>query len=185
MRPSIEMTPERYERLSRVFDAACDRAGDARARFLDDACGDDATLRRDVEELLAADRKPGGLLDRPFPDLSSAVSPVEGQIGPYRIETKLGEGGTGTVFLAHDTKLNRPVAIKLLAGEVADAAARRRFQQEARLASSLNHPHILTFSMLASGKGANIWSRNTSMARLCETGSAPRSEHGGRSSSCW
>ena len=144
MRPSIEITPERYERLSRVFDAACDRAGDACARFLDEACGGDATLRRDVEELLAADRKSGGLLDSPFPDLSSAVTPVEGQIGLYRIETKLGEGGTGTVFRAHDTKLNRPVAIKLLAGDVADAAARRRFQQEARLASSLNHPHILT-----------------------------------------
>src|SRR5690242_11261605 len=66
------------------------------------------------------------------------------EIGPYRIESPLGEGGMGTVYLALDTKLNRPVAIKFLSDAVADAAARRRFQREAQMASSLNHPHILT-----------------------------------------
>src|SRR5438477_7093191 len=66
------------------------------------------------------------------------------QIGPFRIETKLGVGGMGTVYRALDTKLNRPVAIKFLADELADPSARRRFQREAQLASSLNHPHILT-----------------------------------------
>src|SRR5439155_26996695 len=65
-------------------------------------------------------------------------------IDSYRIESQLGEGGMGTVYRALDTKLNRPVAIKFLSDELADAAARRRFQQEAKLASSLNHPHILT-----------------------------------------
>src|SRR5438552_1336258 len=65
-------------------------------------------------------------------------------IDSYRIESRLGEGGMGTVYRAVDTKLNRPVAIKFLSDELADAAARRRFQQEAKLASSLNHPHILT-----------------------------------------
>ena len=65
-------------------------------------------------------------------------------IGAYRVEAPLGEGGMGTVYRATDTKLNRPVAIKLLSDEFADAAARRRFQREAQLASSLNHPHILT-----------------------------------------
>ncbi|MBZ5636123.1 MAG: protein kinase [Acidobacteriia bacterium] len=66
------------------------------------------------------------------------------QIGAYRIELQLGEGGMGTVYRALDTKLNRPVAIKVLSDELADAAARRRFQREAQMASSLNHPHILT-----------------------------------------
>ena len=65
-------------------------------------------------------------------------------IGTYRLEQQLGEGGMGTVYRATDTKLNRPVAIKFVSTDLADASARRRFQREAQLASSLNHPHILT-----------------------------------------
>jgi Tol biopolymer transport system component/tRNA A-37 threonylcarbamoyl transferase component Bud32 len=73
------------------------------------------------------------------------MNPQPGQqIGPYTIETILGEGGMGQVFLGRDTRLNRRVAIKFLSEELADKSARRRFQQEARTASSLNHPHILT-----------------------------------------
>src|SRR2546428_6614850 len=66
------------------------------------------------------------------------------QLGPYRIEAALGEGGMGVVYRALDTKLNRPVAVKFLFDDLADPAARRRFQREAQTASSLNHPHILT-----------------------------------------
>src|SRR2546428_3025146 len=66
------------------------------------------------------------------------------QLGPYRIEAALGEGGMGVVYRALDTKLNRPVAVKFLFDDLADTAARRRFQREAQMASSLNHPHILT-----------------------------------------
>ncbi|HXI12251.1 MAG TPA: protein kinase [Thermoanaerobaculia bacterium] len=66
------------------------------------------------------------------------------RIGSYEIVSPLGSGGMGTVYRALDTKLNRPVAIKFLSNELADPAARRRFQREAQLASSLNHPHILT-----------------------------------------
>ena len=62
----------------------------------------------------------------------------------YEVQAPLGAGGMGVVYRALDTKLNRPVAIKLLSDELADAAARRRFQREAQTASSLNHPHILT-----------------------------------------
>jgi Protein kinase domain len=76
----------------------------------------------------------------------STVTPLVAgfQLGTYRIEAPIGEGGMGVVVRAHDTKLNRPVAIKFLSDELADAAARRHFQQEAQMASSLNHPHILT-----------------------------------------
>lgn len=66
------------------------------------------------------------------------------QLGPYRIEAILGKGGMGVVYRALDTKLNRPVAVKFLSDDLADSAARRRFQREAQMASSLNHPHILT-----------------------------------------
>src|SRR5579872_1312639 len=65
-------------------------------------------------------------------------------IGAYRVESVLGRGGMGTVYRAQDTRLNRPVAIKILSDSLADAAARRRFQREAQMASSLNHPHLLT-----------------------------------------
>src|SRR5579872_1320018 len=66
------------------------------------------------------------------------------QVGRYKIQSMIGEGGMGTVYLAIDAKLNRPVAIKFLSNDLADAAAQRRFQREAQLASSLNHPHIVT-----------------------------------------
>ena len=70
--------------------------------------------------------------------------PVGHRIGEYQVEDPLGAGGMGVVYRARDTKLNRPVAIKLLSDDLADAAARRRFQREAQTASSLNHPHIVT-----------------------------------------
>src|SRR5262245_60723377 len=66
------------------------------------------------------------------------------RLGPYEIQAPLGAGGMGEVYRAQDTRLNRPVAIKFLSADTADASARRRFQQEAQTASSLNHPHILT-----------------------------------------
>src|SRR5580698_8840274 len=66
------------------------------------------------------------------------------QLGQYTIEAAIGAGGMGVVFRAHDTKLHRPVAIKFLSADLADEASRRRFQREAQMASSLNHPHILT-----------------------------------------
>ena len=76
----------------------------------------------------------------------------------------------GVVYRALDTKLNRPVAIKLLSEDLADAAARRRFQREAQMASSLNHPHILTVHDAARSTGASIWSPSSSTAARCETG---------------
>src|SRR5581483_8592176 len=71
----------------------------------------------------------------------------------YEIVATIGAGGMGLVYRALDTRLNRPVAIKLLSAECADAAARRRFQREAQLASSLNHPHILTVHDAGEWKG--------------------------------
>jgi Tol biopolymer transport system component len=78
------------------------------------------------------------------PDSGVTVITPGAQIGPYKIEGLLGAGGMGEVFRAVDARLNRPVAIKFLSSELADAAARHRFQREAQMASSLNHPHILT-----------------------------------------
>src|SRR2546423_12697757 len=66
------------------------------------------------------------------------------KLGPYEVLALVGKGGMGSVYRALDTKLSRPVAIKFLSDELADIAARRRFQREAQTASSLNHPHIVT-----------------------------------------
>src|SRR5438045_3488872 len=74
----------------------------------------------------------------------SSASPVGRQVGPYQVVALLGVGGMGEVYKAVDTRLDRAVAIKFLSTEVADRSARRRFEQEAKMASALNHPHILT-----------------------------------------
>jgi serine/threonine protein kinase len=66
------------------------------------------------------------------------------KLGPYEIIASIGAGGMGEVFKARDTRLGRFVAIKFLFADLADSAARRRFQREAQMASSLNHPHIVT-----------------------------------------
>jgi Tol biopolymer transport system component/predicted Ser/Thr protein kinase len=128
------MTPERWQQIEALYRAARDPS--QRAGVLASA---DPELRREVEALLARDTTPDD-------STRTIAAPIVAglHIGQYRIESKLGEGGMGSVYRAIDTKLNRPVAIKFLADDLADAAARRRFQREAQMASSLNHPHILT-----------------------------------------
>ena len=69
--------------------------------------------------------------------------PAGFELGPYRIEALLGAGGMGEVYRARDSKLDRDVAIKILPPDVASAELMRRFEQEARAASSLNHPNIV------------------------------------------
>src|SRR3954462_3592600 len=73
------------------------------------------------------------------------MPPLPGtDVGSYRIEAELGHGGVGVVYRALDTRLGRPVAVKVLSCALAAASTRRRFQREAQTASSLSHPHILT-----------------------------------------
>jgi serine/threonine protein kinase/Flp pilus assembly protein TadD len=143
----MRMSPEQWRQVEELFHAAKEGTAEQRFALLARA---DAEVRKEVEALLEHQDHP--VLDRPlpaidraFPDDATETGITPGMLlGHYRLETVLGNGGMGTVWRALDTKLNRPVAIKLLSDEVADAAARRRFQREAQLASSLNHPHILT-----------------------------------------
>ncbi len=125
-----------------MYASAVDLGLEERAELLAGAPPD---LRAEVEAMLAqADGS--SLLDHPAwaePDGSRAPGPGV-QVGQYRIEAEIGAGGMGVVFRALDTKLQRPVAIKFLSEDIADATARRRFQREAQMASSLNHPHIVT-----------------------------------------
>ncbi len=137
------MTPERWGQIQELYLRAVDLSGEERAAVLSSASPE---LRQRVVAMLA---QPTGskLMDRPaWEALSESSGPIilGTQLGAYRIETILGEGGMGVVYRALDTKLNRPVAVKFLSDDLADAASRRRFQREAQTASSLNHPHILT-----------------------------------------
>jgi serine/threonine protein kinase len=145
------MHPDRWHQISRLYHAALERDLAQRADFLDNACAGDDALRQAVASLLARDSTARSLLEVPAVEMAGRIvadlpgwPTAESQIGSYRILSLLGQGGMGTVFRALDTKLNRPVAIKFLSDDLADATARRRFQREAQTASSLNHPHILS-----------------------------------------
>jgi eukaryotic-like serine/threonine-protein kinase len=137
------MTPDRFQEIEELFHAARVGSAEERLALLSKA---DPDLRREVESLLAG-ADGGDFLDRPaihnVPPLeedSTIVQLVAGAcLGPYRIESKLGEGGMGAVFRAVDTRLGRSVAIKITRDQFS-----ARFEREARAISSLNHPNICT-----------------------------------------
>jgi eukaryotic-like serine/threonine-protein kinase len=140
----MPMTPERWRRVEEIYHAALARDARDRALFLEDACEGDGALRRDVESLLA--QSGGEFLERPdienappLPRNSVTEVSVGTCLGPYRVESKLGEGGMGEVYRAVDTRLGRAVAVK-----IAQQQFIQRFGREARAISSLNHPHICT-----------------------------------------
>src|SRR5579863_2578820 len=124
------MASDRWRQIEELYQSALKLGAADRSALL---AGADPDLRREVEALLA---EPG--------DSTTSQIAAGFQLRTYRIEAPIGEGGMGVVYRALDTKLNRPVAVKFLSNELADAEARRRFQREAQLASALNHPHILT-----------------------------------------
>lgn len=132
------MTPERWQEIEALYNAAVAlEPGERPALF---ACAD-PDVRGEVERMLAQPSR-GSPLDLPAWKGTPLLPGL--QLGPYKLEGQLGEGGMGTVYRALDTKLNRPVAVKFLSDSLADAASRKRFQREAQMLSSLNHPHILT-----------------------------------------
>jgi eukaryotic-like serine/threonine-protein kinase len=133
------MDANRFEQIEKLYNAVLACRFEERSSILDRA---DPEVRREVELML------GSALDRPawegMPQSIASDEIPRSLLDRYEIDCKLGEGGMGVVYRALDTKLNRPVAIKFLSNQLADAAARHRFQREAQTASSLNHPHILT-----------------------------------------
>ena len=141
-------TLDDWPRVKRVLEEALARSGMERQAYIADACGADATLRARVETLLAADERAATFLETPAAQLLDQPRMGESLSGRvvscYRLVSWLGAGGMGEVYLAHDEKLDRPVAIKFLSPQLAaDRERLRRFHQEARAASSLNHPHIV------------------------------------------
>src|SRR5262245_18409718 len=144
------MTPDRYQQLSTLYHAALARDPGSRDAFVRHACGDDTGLREELESLLDQD---AATSSPECPAVEHAAGPfhpndlAEGlagrRFGAYNLQTLMGAGGMGEVYRAHDSTLDRDVAIKILSPEfVADADRVARFEREARVLAKLNHPNI-------------------------------------------
>jgi Tol biopolymer transport system component len=149
------MTPERWRRITAVFHAARGREAAVRDAYLDEACKADATLRAEVDALLAADREAGAFGDGvAFTVPEEAPLAAGAMVGPYRIEGLIGAGGMGEVYRARDSRLGRNVAVKVLPRQLAaDPARRERLLREARSAAALNHPNICTVHEVGQAEG--------------------------------
>jgi len=138
----MSATPGRWRELEALYQAAMERAPSERAAFLNEACQDE-DLRREVQSLLSYSQPGDALLEGGAARLAMAPLRAGSTLGVYCVVDRIGAGGMGEVYRASDTRLHRDVAIKLLPPVFAgDREWRARFEREARLLASLNHPHI-------------------------------------------
>jgi Protein kinase domain len=129
--------------VKQIFQSALDRAPQERSGFVREACGDDGEVRTEVESLLRAHQDAGSFAESGLGIEDLGFDLIGRDIGTYRILSQLGAGGMGEVYRARDTKLGREVAIKILPSAFTrDTERRARFEREARVLATLNHPHI-------------------------------------------
>lgn len=152
------MNPDRWKQIDELFDAVLDAPEAERENFLSEKCGGDEELRREILSLLEAQKESEkNFLQKSAMNIAaknladdnntSYFQPhfLNQTIGTYKIESLLGAGGMGEVYLADDAKLRRKVALKILPSEYSTSDERvKRFQLEARAVSALNHPNIVT-----------------------------------------
>jgi serine/threonine protein kinase/Tol biopolymer transport system component len=157
------MTPERWQQVKHIFNAAIEQDPKYRPAFIEEACGADAELRSEVESLISSHEEGGSFIDSPafeaaglFDEEAAVLRPGQ-TLGSYEVISPLGAGGMGEVYLAEDRRLGRKVALKILPASFTRSADRvRRFEREARAASALNHPNILTIYEIGEREGAHF-----------------------------
>ena len=158
------MTPERYQQIDQIFQAALGLEPNERVPYLDEACSGDEKLRQEVESLITSDREGLSFIDEPAFEMAARVLASDepalaagDYIDRYEVVSLLGSGGMGEVYLAHDEKLDRKIALKLLPSHfTANEERLRRFQFEARAASALNHPNIITIHEIGQVENQNF-----------------------------
>jgi serine/threonine-protein kinase len=151
------MSDNRWQRVEAIFHRAVELRPEARSALLDEACGADESLRREVESLLAHESADGATFAGPWQPQVSGGLAVGQQVSHYQVQEKLGEGAMGVVYRAYDTQLHRPVALKILPPEyAADPERRARLLREARAASALNHPNIVGVHEVGSDSGMDF-----------------------------
>jgi len=144
------MTPDRWQQIERLFHEALERPVEERVAFLDHSCAGDESLRREVNALLDSPATINRFLDGDALEVAaglvtaSNIALLSGRrLGVYQLRERIGAGGMGEVYRAHDTRLGRDVAIKILPhGFSADPNRQARFEREARVLAALNHPNI-------------------------------------------
>lgn len=158
------MTPERWQQVKEMFYPALELSPKQRAAFLDDACHGDEALRAEVELLLASYQHAGSFFETPAIEVAAGLMSAEttgglagSSLSHFHLLSLLGAGGMGEVYLAEDTLLARKVALKMLPAHfTTDGARISRFQQEARAASSLNHPNIVIVHEIGEVNGSHF-----------------------------
>ena len=158
------MTPERWQQVKEIFNSAINHRPEERSSFVSHACSGDEELRKEVESLIASHEQSGSFIDKPAFEAAASLLTREnvqlnsGQmIGSYEVISFISRGGMGEVYLAEDKRLGRKVALKLLpVAFTTDDDRLRRFEQEARAASALNHPNIITIYEITKAAGSHI-----------------------------